>query len=219
MGILNVGIYARKPVFGVSDQVKPSQPPQLQRLARKFEILLVASFDMMLSIKEITKVLIWTSRCAGWSATFLFANPEDSFFTSGLICIFCYKNFSLSWEKWDHADPRSIRGRIILEFLYSILLSLKMYNETSRLYCIKWDGRIHQWRKGTFVVCRWSLQTAWTQIKSNKTLGLIWIHAVWHSDGIHEFLKTLILKNTHTKTQQTIKKACNFLQHVQSYTT
>ena len=45
------------------------------------EISLVASLDtcIILSNKQITKVLIRLRRCAGWSAPLLFATPEDRF--------------------------------------------------------------------------------------------------------------------------------------------
>ena len=44
------------------------------------EISLVPSLDMILSKKQITKVLISLRRWAGWSAALLFANPEERFF-------------------------------------------------------------------------------------------------------------------------------------------
>ena len=55
-----------------------NQSPQLQRLARKMECR-VASLVMILSKKQITKVLISLCRCTGWSVPSLFANPEDRF--------------------------------------------------------------------------------------------------------------------------------------------
>ena len=39
----------------------------------------MASVDMILSNKRITKVLTRLHGCAGWSAPLLFANPEDMF--------------------------------------------------------------------------------------------------------------------------------------------
>ena len=42
-------------------------------------ISLVASLDMILSNKRITKPLIRPRRCAGWSAPLFFSNPEDRF--------------------------------------------------------------------------------------------------------------------------------------------
>ena len=38
----------------------------------------------------------------------------------------------------------------------------------------------------TGVVFWWPLQTVWTQIRPDKTSGLIWIKTVWHADGIPE---------------------------------
>ena len=45
----------------------------------KIKIVLVASLDMILSNKPITKVLIRLRISTGWSAPLLFANPEDRF--------------------------------------------------------------------------------------------------------------------------------------------
>ena len=42
-------------------------------------MLLVASLDVILYNKRIRKALIRLDGCAGWSAPFLFANPEDRF--------------------------------------------------------------------------------------------------------------------------------------------
>ena len=43
------------------------------------ENLLVASLDLIISNKRITKALIRLRGCAGWSAPLLLANPEDRF--------------------------------------------------------------------------------------------------------------------------------------------
>ena len=48
-------------------------------VARKLKFLLIASLEIIISNKGITKVLIRLCRCAGWSAPLLFANPEDSY--------------------------------------------------------------------------------------------------------------------------------------------
>ena len=48
-----------------------NQPAKLQRLARQLKISLIASQDMILPIKQITKVLIRLGICAGWSAPLL----------------------------------------------------------------------------------------------------------------------------------------------------
>ena len=76
----HLGLIARKPVFGVPSKRVSNQSPQLQRLAKKIEILPVARLNMVLSKKRITKVLIRLRGCAGWSAPVLFANPERQVF-------------------------------------------------------------------------------------------------------------------------------------------
>ena len=43
------------------------------------KISLVASLDMIVSKRQITKALISLHGCTGWSAPLLFANPEDRF--------------------------------------------------------------------------------------------------------------------------------------------
>ena len=48
---------------------------------REIENLLVASLDMIRSKNRTTIALISLCGCAGWSASLLFANPEDSFFS------------------------------------------------------------------------------------------------------------------------------------------
>ena len=64
---------------GFPTRTCPKQPAQLQKLPRKFKISLVASLDMMLSIKQSTKVLIRLHECASWSAPLLFACNKVSF--------------------------------------------------------------------------------------------------------------------------------------------
>ena len=72
----DLGLDATNPVFGVSDKRNSSQSPQLQKLARN---LLVASLDMILSNKRITKMLIRLGGCAGWSLPSLFTNTKHRF--------------------------------------------------------------------------------------------------------------------------------------------
>ena len=52
-----MGLNVRKPVFGVSDQVMRKQACTATETSYKIEILLVASLDMILSNKRITKAL------------------------------------------------------------------------------------------------------------------------------------------------------------------
>ena len=75
MSWLNGGPDVRKSVFWVSDHVVPK--PATETTSYNCEILLIASFDMILSNKRITKALIRLRGSAGWSSPLLFANPED----------------------------------------------------------------------------------------------------------------------------------------------
>ena len=68
-----------KSVFGFSDKVRFKPARSATETIQNSEISLVASLDMILSNKPITKVLIRLHRCAGWSAPLLSANPEDRF--------------------------------------------------------------------------------------------------------------------------------------------
>ena len=58
----------------------PNQPAQLQRLARISKISLVASFDIILSNKGITKTQTRLHVCAGWSAPLLLTNLQRQAF-------------------------------------------------------------------------------------------------------------------------------------------
>ena len=53
-----LGIDARKPVFGIPDQVRLKPVYSPTETSWNIQILLVASLDMILSNKQITKVLI-----------------------------------------------------------------------------------------------------------------------------------------------------------------
>ena len=48
-------------------------------MCRSLFCVIVASLEMMLSKKRITKALISLRGCAGWSAPLMFADPEDRF--------------------------------------------------------------------------------------------------------------------------------------------
>ena len=65
-----MGLNVKKPVFRISDE---------ERLNPISSATVVVSLDMILSKKQITKVLISLHRCAGWSAPLLFAYHEDRF--------------------------------------------------------------------------------------------------------------------------------------------
>ena len=61
----------------VTDKVRFKPVCSEKETNEKMKISLIASLDMILSIKRITKALIRLHGCAGWSVHLLFANPED----------------------------------------------------------------------------------------------------------------------------------------------
>ena len=67
-----MGHSVTKPVLGVSDKMR------FKPVCSATE--LVASLDMILFNKRITKALIKLRGCAGWSAPLLFANPRRHVF-------------------------------------------------------------------------------------------------------------------------------------------
>ena len=69
-----------KTCFLVSDKVKFKSACSATETSLKIEIFPVASLDMILSNKQITKALIRLCRCAGWSALLLFASPPKQIF-------------------------------------------------------------------------------------------------------------------------------------------
>ena len=68
-----MGLVSRKPVFGVSDKASFKPVSSAKETSQKSEISLVASLDMILLDKRITKALISLHGCAGLSASLLFA--------------------------------------------------------------------------------------------------------------------------------------------------
>ena len=76
-----LGLVARKPVFGVSDNASFKPVSSASETSWKIEISLVISLDMMLFDKRITKALIRLRGCAGWSAPLLFANHQRQVFS------------------------------------------------------------------------------------------------------------------------------------------
>ena len=72
-----MGLVMRKPVFGVSNGVRFKPVSWASETSKKIEILPVASLDIILSNKRITKALIRL----GWSASLLLANPPRQVFS------------------------------------------------------------------------------------------------------------------------------------------
>ena len=90
--LVYMGLVATKPFFRVlTVRFKPACTATETSLIN--EISLVASLDMILSNKRITKALISLRGCAGWSAPLLFANPRrqvflrrGSYISHGIFC-------------------------------------------------------------------------------------------------------------------------------------
>ena len=74
-----MGCNTKKPVQGVSDKVRFKQTCSATETSKKIEISLVASLDIILASKQITKALIRLHTYAGWSAPLLFANLQTCF--------------------------------------------------------------------------------------------------------------------------------------------
>ena len=66
----------KTPIFGISDKARLKPVSSATETCQKVEISLVASFDMILSNTEITKVLIRLHRLV-W--VFVVHNPPDRF--------------------------------------------------------------------------------------------------------------------------------------------
>ena len=99
-----MGLHVRKPVFRVSDEVRFQPACSATETSYKIEISLIASLDMILSDKCITKVLIRLRGYVGWSVPVLFANPLKI-------------GFLLSWPKYLQSFPdRKILRTICMPF-------------------------------------------------------------------------------------------------------
>ena len=72
-----MGPGSTKPVFGISDKARLKPVSSATEIS--YEISLVASLDMILSNKQISKALIRLPERAGWSSPLLLANPKDRF--------------------------------------------------------------------------------------------------------------------------------------------
>ena len=76
-----MGLNATKPVFGVSEKARLKPVSAATETSSINEISLVASLDIILSNKQITKSLIRLRRCTGWSAPLLFATNRRQVFS------------------------------------------------------------------------------------------------------------------------------------------
>ena len=79
--LFNMGLVVTKPVFWVSDKVRFKPACSAIEARYNIEISLIASLDIILSKKRITKALIRLHGCAGWSAPLLFPNLQRKVFS------------------------------------------------------------------------------------------------------------------------------------------
>ena len=85
-------LVSTKPVFGVSNKASFKPVSSATETSYKIEISLVASLDMIISKKRITKEMIKLHGWAGWSAPVLFANtPKTDYFVKRPIYAVAYK--------------------------------------------------------------------------------------------------------------------------------
>ena len=77
----NMGPYATKPVFWVSDKARLKPVSSATETSQRTEISPVASLDIIFFNKRITKALIVLRICAGWSTPVLFANLQRQVFS------------------------------------------------------------------------------------------------------------------------------------------
>ena len=75
----NMGLFGKKPVFGVSDKARFKPVSSVTGTSYELEIWHVARLDMIFSKMRKTKSMIRLGGCAGWSAPLLYPNPEDRF--------------------------------------------------------------------------------------------------------------------------------------------
>ena len=73
MRLIILGLVATKPVFGVSDKAGLKPVYSVTETGWKIESSPVASLNMLLSEKRITKAVIRLRGCAVWSTPLLFA--------------------------------------------------------------------------------------------------------------------------------------------------
>ena len=109
-----MGLVTTKSVFAVSDKVRFQPVYSVTQTSKILKISLVASLDMILSNKQITKALISLCECAGWYGPLLFANPRRQVFSRGGPYVLMKKVwFLISWPYQKQAD-------LDLHFLKSI---------------------------------------------------------------------------------------------------
>ena len=100
-----MGLDATKPVFGVSEKLRLKPVSSATENSYKLKIALVASLDMILSNKRITKALISLREWSGWSEPLLFTNPGRQVFSRGGQYVLMKKVwFLIGWPYQKQAD-------------------------------------------------------------------------------------------------------------------
>ena len=74
-----MSLVTRKPVSGISDQVRLKPACSAKKASYSLEIVHVASIGIILSRQQTTKALIRLRCCADWSAPLLFAFGKNRF--------------------------------------------------------------------------------------------------------------------------------------------
>ena len=76
---IHMSFVTRKPVFGISDQVRLKPACSVTEVSQRLEISYTETRGIILSRQRITKALIRLRGCAGWSASLLFAYAKSRF--------------------------------------------------------------------------------------------------------------------------------------------
>ena len=124
----NMRLIMRKPVFGVSDQVRLKPACSATEASQSLEISAIASRGIILSRQRTTKALIRLHGCAGWSAPLLSAYgiirfSHDVAYMRSLIRVYtvCH-SFFIFWMHWCMLKPPCSDFRIITAQVSGILM-------------------------------------------------------------------------------------------------
>ena len=129
-----MGSDTRKPVLGISNQAIPKPACSATEPGYNSGISFVASLDMLLSNKLITKALIRLHGCAGWTAPLLFTNPQRQVFSLQVQqtpMLYgprrekpCLRGFANNKGTDQPEHPRRLISTFIIRFLERIICNL-----------------------------------------------------------------------------------------------
>ena len=125
-----MGLVVTKLVFGVSDKVRFKQVCSATETSWKIEILLVASLDMILSNKRITKALIRLGGCTGWSADaqaglHLCSQIYEDMFCRVEVHIYCIHKLKICFQSEIHKNRAKTNHSSCFFFVVSPVKLLK----------------------------------------------------------------------------------------------